>query len=103
LLGMMRETLIAGPSGASFWPPAFSWKLVRDIAYCWGWAFAILPVGLLLLPARAASRFLPIAAVLLAAAFGMSLVATDTSREFMVLLPVVTVATAQLTSALLDE
>ena len=103
VLSVMKETIAAGPSGASYWPPRFSRKLVTDIAYCWGWGFAMLPVGLLLLPRDGFRRFMPVAGVLLMSAFGMSLIATDTSREFMVLLPVVVVAVAQLTAALLGE
>ena len=103
LISAMRETLVVGPAGASFWPPRLAPNLLVHIAYCWGWAYTILPLGLFLLPREAWSRFIPIAAALLASAFGMSLVATDTSREFMVLLPVVVIAIAQLVSALARE
>lgn len=104
MLNAVKHTILGGPSGASFWPPRrLSRLLIIDIVYCWGWAFATIPFGLLLLGRDAFGRFMPIAVTLLVAAFGMSLVATDTSREFMVLLPVVVVAVAQLTAALAAE
>jgi hypothetical protein len=103
LLNALKQTVVAGPSGASFWPPRITRKLITDIEYCWGWAFAILPIGLLLLPRDALDRFLPVALLLLAAACGMSLVATDTAREFMVLMPAIVVATAQVAAGLVAQ
>ncbi|MBI3491966.1 MAG: hypothetical protein HY047_09325 [Acidobacteria bacterium] len=94
-----------GPSGASFWPgqywpPHHLRQLVTDVEYCWGWAFAILPIAWLLLPRDAAARVGPILLTLMVAAFGMSLIATDVPREFIVLLPVVVVAFAAVITAL---
>jgi hypothetical protein len=102
-LNAAMHVILEGPPGATFWPRPLSWSFVRDIAYCWGWAFAFTPLGLLLLPRDAFVKFVPFAAALCAAALGMSFVATDVPREFLVLMPVVVVAAAQLTDRLAAE
>jgi len=75
---------------------------VRDIRSTWGWAFALTPLGLLLLPAERFRAVWPVAVVLAVAAFGSSLFATDTARLFGVLMPVVLVAAAQVLALLID-
>jgi len=94
-----------GPPGASFWPgvhwPANHLRgLLVDVEATWGWAFPVVAIGAWLLPREALARVGPVMAVLVLAACGMSLIATDVSREFMVLLPVVTAAAAAVIAAL---
>ncbi|MBZ5556367.1 MAG: hypothetical protein LAO77_03725 [Acidobacteriia bacterium] len=94
-----------GPPGASFWPGAY-WppghlrSLLIDVEASWGWGFAIVALGAWLLPREALARVWPVMATLVVAAFGMSLIATDVSREFMILLPVVVVTSAMVINAL---
>jgi hypothetical protein len=95
----MAQLIRQGPPGASFWPgvhwPANHLRsLLIDIEASWGWGFALVAMGAWLLPRKPLARVGPVMAVLVIAAFGMSLIATDVSREFMILLPVVVVTIA---------
>lgn len=103
--GLIADLVRRGPPGASFWPgvywpPHHLQRLLVDVGASWGWAFPLVATGLWLLPRDEMRRIGPVLGVLLVAAFGMSLIATDVSREFMVLLPVVVVSIAVVISAL---
>jgi hypothetical protein len=108
LWGAAVNLVVDGPSGASFWPGA-RWPanhlhgLVTDIEACWGWAFALMAMGLWLLPREAMTRVGPPFGALIIAAVGMSLIATDVAREFAVLLPVMVVAIAVVIAVLAGE
>jgi len=71
-----------------------------DIETTWVWAWAVVPIGISLLPPRAFASIGPLSLVLLAAAVASSLLAADVFRMFVILMPVVAIGGAQLIATL---
>lgn len=75
----------------------------KHVRATWMWAFAVVPLGLALLPPQAFAVAAPVSLALLGAAVGTSMLATDVSRMFAVLIPVIAIAAAQLIAALREQ
>jgi hypothetical protein len=78
-------------------------SFVKDILSTWGWAYAIVAVGLAVLPARAFRDLGPMAIGLLALSAVSYLLASDTIRLFLILMPAVAVAAAGLIDVLIER
>lgn len=76
---------------------------VKDILSTWGWAFAVSAIGTTLVPSNAFRTFGPMAAGLLLVAACSYLLASDTIRLFLVLLPFVAIAAARLIAILAER
>jgi hypothetical protein len=75
--------------------------LLVPVLNSWGWAFALLPVGLVLFGRKTFIQLVAALFLLLASAFATSMIAADIGRMFIILFPVVGAAAARLLESLI--
>jgi hypothetical protein len=78
-------------------------SISTDLMATWGWAFAVLVLGIALLRRPSFRTVGPMSAGLLAAALGSYFIAKDTTRLVGVLIPIVSIAAARLVEVLSER